>query len=163
MTQNSICDFGRKARDFALKGIDGKTYTLADARGPKSTLVPLQNRADLHRCPLALTTSCGRCLSVVSVTAAPAQGGGRMRHRVEDDQRAFRQIVVAASTHTCRRDYSAFLDRAFCAISVEFMERVAAGDDPGGCQTFFGYDNEIIGSLARVAVSQMNSARGACQ
>ena len=39
MTQNSICDFGRKARDFALKGIDGKTYTLADARGPKSTLV----------------------------------------------------------------------------------------------------------------------------
>ena len=72
-----------------------------------------------------------------------------MRHRVEDDQRAFRQIVVAASTHTCRRDYSAFLDRAFCAISVEFMERVAAGDDPGGCQTFFGYDNEIIGSLAR--------------
>jgi hypothetical protein len=29
-TQNSICDFGWKARDFALKGIDGKTYYLAD-------------------------------------------------------------------------------------------------------------------------------------
>jgi peroxiredoxin len=39
VTQNSICDFGWKARDFALKGIDGKTYTLADARGPKGTLV----------------------------------------------------------------------------------------------------------------------------
>jgi peroxiredoxin len=34
-----ICDFGRKARDFALKGVDGKTYTLADVRGPKGTLV----------------------------------------------------------------------------------------------------------------------------
>jgi AhpC/TSA family len=38
-TQNSICDFGWKARDFALKGIDGKTYSLADVRGPKGTLV----------------------------------------------------------------------------------------------------------------------------
>jgi hypothetical protein len=28
MAKNSICDFGWKARDFALKGIDGETYTL---------------------------------------------------------------------------------------------------------------------------------------
>ena len=35
----SICDFAWKAPDFALKGIDGKTYTLADVRGPKGTLV----------------------------------------------------------------------------------------------------------------------------
>src|ERR1700690_3275554 len=39
LTKISICDFGWKARDFALKGIDGKTYTLADVRGPKGTLV----------------------------------------------------------------------------------------------------------------------------
>jgi peroxiredoxin len=28
-----------KAKDFALKGIDGKSYSLADVRGPKGTLV----------------------------------------------------------------------------------------------------------------------------
>jgi peroxiredoxin len=39
LTKNNICDFGWKARDFALKGIDGKTYTLADVRGPKGTLI----------------------------------------------------------------------------------------------------------------------------
>ncbi len=39
LTQTSICNFGWKARDFALKGVDGKTYTLADVRGPKGTLV----------------------------------------------------------------------------------------------------------------------------
>jgi peroxiredoxin len=39
MAQNSICAFGWKARDFALKGIDGKSYALADVRGPKGTLV----------------------------------------------------------------------------------------------------------------------------
>jgi len=39
LTKNSICDFGLKARDFTLKGVDGKTYTLADVRGPKGTIV----------------------------------------------------------------------------------------------------------------------------
>jgi peroxiredoxin len=34
-----ICDFGWKARDFALRGTDGKTYRLADVRGEKGTLV----------------------------------------------------------------------------------------------------------------------------
>jgi peroxiredoxin len=36
---NSICAFGWKARDFALKGIDGRVYSLADVRGPRGTLV----------------------------------------------------------------------------------------------------------------------------
>jgi len=34
-----LCDFGWKARDFALKGIDGRTYALADLAGPKGTLI----------------------------------------------------------------------------------------------------------------------------
>ena len=34
-----ICDFGWKAVDFQLEGIDGKTYRLEDVRGPKGTLV----------------------------------------------------------------------------------------------------------------------------
>jgi peroxiredoxin len=35
----SICNFGWKAPDFALQGIDGKTYSLADMRGPKGSLI----------------------------------------------------------------------------------------------------------------------------
>jgi len=35
-TTNAI---GWKARDFALKGIDGKIYSLSDVRGPKGTVV----------------------------------------------------------------------------------------------------------------------------
>jgi peroxiredoxin len=35
----NICDFGWKARDFALEGVDGKSYSLADVRGPNGTLV----------------------------------------------------------------------------------------------------------------------------
>ncbi len=37
--KDSICAFGWKAQNFALKGVDGKTYSLADVRGPKGTLV----------------------------------------------------------------------------------------------------------------------------
>ena len=39
LPKTGICDFGRKATDFALKGVDGKTYTFAEVRGPKGTLV----------------------------------------------------------------------------------------------------------------------------
>jgi peroxiredoxin len=39
LTKVGICDFGWKARNFSLRGIDGKTYTLADVRGHNGTLV----------------------------------------------------------------------------------------------------------------------------
>lgn len=37
--ETPICDFGWKAVDFSLKGVDGRTYSLADIRGPRGTLV----------------------------------------------------------------------------------------------------------------------------
>ena len=37
--QTPVCDFGWQAPDFELVGVDGKTYTLGDVRGPKGTLV----------------------------------------------------------------------------------------------------------------------------
>lgn len=37
--QTPVCDFGWQAPDFELVGVDGQTYTLADVRGPKGTLV----------------------------------------------------------------------------------------------------------------------------
>jgi peroxiredoxin len=39
MILNTTHPIGWKARDFALHGIDGKTYSLAQIRGPKGTLV----------------------------------------------------------------------------------------------------------------------------
>jgi peroxiredoxin len=34
-----VCDFGWKAPDFRLPGVDGKSYALSGIRGPKGTLV----------------------------------------------------------------------------------------------------------------------------
>jgi peroxiredoxin len=37
--ESPICDFGWKAPDFRLPGIDGRFWTLDEVRGPKGTLV----------------------------------------------------------------------------------------------------------------------------
>jgi len=37
--ETPICDFGWKAPDFSLTGIDGKIYSLADVRGDNGTLI----------------------------------------------------------------------------------------------------------------------------
>src|SRR5262249_22281306 len=39
LTPTPVCNFGWKAPDFALKGVDGKIHTLSGVRGPKGTLV----------------------------------------------------------------------------------------------------------------------------
>ena len=38
-TETPICEFGTPAPDFRLPGVDGKTYSLNDARGPNGLLV----------------------------------------------------------------------------------------------------------------------------
>jgi peroxiredoxin len=37
--ETPICDFGQPAPDFSLPGVDGKVWSLANARGPKGLLV----------------------------------------------------------------------------------------------------------------------------
>ncbi len=48
--ETPICDFGWKAPDFSLPGVDGKTYTLADVQGENGTLVVFM----CNHCPYVL-------------------------------------------------------------------------------------------------------------
>lgn len=38
-TPTPVCDFGQPAPDFALRGVDGKTWTLEECKGPGGLLV----------------------------------------------------------------------------------------------------------------------------
>jgi thiol-disulfide isomerase/thioredoxin len=38
-TETPICDFGWKAPDFSLEGVDGKTYSLENVRGANGTVI----------------------------------------------------------------------------------------------------------------------------
>jgi len=48
--ETPICDFGWKAPDFSLKGVDGKTYCLDDIKGENGTLVVFM----CNHCPYVL-------------------------------------------------------------------------------------------------------------
>ncbi len=39
LVETPLCDFGAPAIDFALQGVDGRVWTLADCRGPQGLLV----------------------------------------------------------------------------------------------------------------------------
>tara|TARA_B100002019_G_C21092491_1_gene509337 strand:+ start:236 stop:451 length:216 start_codon:yes stop_codon:yes gene_type:complete len=39
LTKTPICNFGEKAHDFYLKGIDGKSYNLKDCMGKNGILI----------------------------------------------------------------------------------------------------------------------------
>jgi peroxiredoxin len=39
LMETPVCDFGKTAPAFSLPGVDGKTWTLPDCRGPKGLLV----------------------------------------------------------------------------------------------------------------------------
>src|SRR5215211_1375355 len=47
---STICKFGWNAQDFALTGVDGKTYRFADVRGRNGTLVVFLSNS----CPYVL-------------------------------------------------------------------------------------------------------------
>ena len=63
-----ICDFGWKAVDFSLQGIDGRTYNLAGIAGPKGTVIVFM---------------CNHCPYVRSVAG-----------RLAEEARALREIGV---------------------------------------------------------------------
>ena len=48
--ETPICDFGTKAPNFKLPGVDGKSYTLDDIKGEKGTLVVFM----CNHCPYVL-------------------------------------------------------------------------------------------------------------
>ena len=86
LTKTAICDFGWKARDFALKGVDGKTYRLADVRGPKGTLVTFI----CNHCPY-VKSSIGRLVD--EANALKDDRARHHRHHAERSDRLSRGFV----------------------------------------------------------------------
>jgi peroxiredoxin len=65
---STICRFGWKAQDFALPGVDGKTWRLADVRGKNGTLVVfLSNTCPYVRAVISRIVEEARALQKIGI------------------------------------------------------------------------------------------------
>lgn len=96
LSKTGICDFGWKARDFKLKGTDGKSYSLADVREAKGTLVVFL----CNHCPYVKGTI-GRIVEEVAALRAIGIGTiGIMSNDPEDyPEDSFDNMKVFAKKH----------------------------------------------------------------
>ena len=125
-TKTSICAFGWKARDFALKDTDGKIYTLADVRGPKGTLVVFI----CNHCPY-VKASIGRI--VAEANALRDIGIGTIAIMPNDTKTyredSFDNMKVFAANHGFTFPYV-----------IDETQEVARGYDAQCTPDFFGFN-----------------------
>ena len=135
LSATSICDFGWKARDFKLKGVDGKVYTLDDVRGTKGTLVVFI----CNHCPYVRAVI--RRL-VEEANALKAIGIGTIAIMPNDTQSypqdSFENMKKFAREHALTFPYA-----------IDETQEVARGYDAQCTPDFFGFnaDDELRTSI----------------
>ena len=134
MLLKTTSKIGWKARDFELQGVDGKTYTLADVRGPKGTLVVF---------------ICNHCPYVKASI-----------DRIVAEAKALREIGVGTS-RSCRTTLTTYREdlfdnmKAFAArhgftfpYVIDETQEVARAYDAQCTPDFFGFNAETNCNIA---------------
>ena len=143
--ESPVCDFGWRAPDFRLEGVDGKTYTLADVKGPKATLVMfICNHCPYVRAiarPLAEEVKALQALGVGAVAIMPNDTGvspgdsfDKMREFARQNGFTFpylidrTQDVARAYDARCTPDFYGF----DLGLGLQYRGRFdASGREPG--------------------------------
>ena len=129
LTQTPVCDFGWKAVDFELEGIDGRSYTLERVRGPNGTLVMFI----CNHCPYVKAVI-GRI--VREVGALRGHGIGAVAIMPNDTQTypedSFENMKAFAAEHGI--DFPYLIDRT---------QEVARAYDAVCTPDFFGFDKDL--------------------
>ena len=124
-----ICNFGWKAVDFSLEGIDGRTYGLADVAGPKGTLVMFI----CNHCPY-VKSIIGRI--VRDVADLKAKGIGTVAIMANDTESypedSFENMKVFGREHAFNFPY--VIDRS---------QQVARAYDAVCTPDFFGFNSDL--------------------
>lgn len=143
--QPPICDFGWKAPDFSLPGVDGKTYRLADIKGENGTLVIFM----CNHCPYVLAILDrlirdvkdlqARGIGVVAINANdptqyPADSSENMKKMAAEQAFSFpylfdeSQAVARAYDAVCTPDFFGF-DKDF---GLQYRGRLDASNKQAG-------------------------------
>jgi len=146
--QPPICEFGWKARDFALKGTDGKTYSLKDVRGEKGTLVVFM----CNHCPY-VKAIIDRL--VEEVAALKAMGTGVIGIMPNDTTvspgDSFENMKAFAAAHRLNFPYV-----------IDDTQSVARAYEAVCTPDFFGFNaKDELQYRGRMDESKMNAVKGA--
>jgi peroxiredoxin len=96
--ENSIQASGRRAPDFALRGTDGRTHTLADVRGPKGTLIVfICNHCPYFKASIDRIVSEASALRDIGIGTIAIMPNDTATYR-ED---SFDNMKAFAATHRC--------------------------------------------------------------
>jgi peroxiredoxin len=160
LTWAPICDFGWKARDFSLRGVDGKTYSLANVRGPKGTLVVFM----CNHCPyvraivdrLAQEIRALQALGIGSVAimpndivASPGDSFDNMKRFATDHKFSFPYIID--ETQDVARAYDAVCTPDFFGFNASNELQYRGRLDESKTQLVKGARRELYDAMKLVA------------
>ena len=148
LNRPGICNFGWRARDFALTGVDGKTYSLTDVRGGKGTLVAFI----CNHCPY-VKASIDRI--VAEANALRAIGIGTIAIMPNDTatyrEDSFDNMKAFARTHGFTFPYV-----------IDQTQEVARAYDAQCTPDFFGFNaDDELQYRGRLDAARMSSLPGA--
>ena len=137
MLSNTTNKIGWKASDFALPAVDGRTYSLADVRGPKGTLVVFI----CNHCPY-VKASIGRI--VAEAEALREIGVGTIAIMPNDTdtyaEDSFDNMKAFAARHRFTFPYA-----------IDKTQEVARAYDAQCTPDFFGFNAQRRAAVSRAA------------
>lgn len=124
--ETPICDFGRKAVDFSLPGVDGKTHSLADVRGDAGTLVMfICNHCPYVKAVIDRIVADATALQGYGVGCIAIMPNDTSTHQAD----SFENMVQFSATHRFTFPYV-----------IDETQAVARAYDAACTPDFFGYD-----------------------
>ena len=157
-----VCDFGWRAVDFTLPGIDGKSWSLADVRGPRGTLVMfLCNHCPYVRAvigPLVEDVAALKALGVGAVAimsndavAYPEDGFEAMKRFAADNGFGFPYLYD--ETQRVARAYDAVCTPDFFGFDAGLELRYRGRFDASGRQALPGARRELREAMTEIAAT----------
>jgi peroxiredoxin len=158
--QAPICDFGRKAVEFSLTGVDGKTYSLSDVRGPKGTLVMFicnhcpYVRAVIDRIVRDVRELQGHGIGAIAVmpndtVAYPEDSFERMKDFARDHDFSFPYVID--ETQDVARAYDAVCTPDFFGFNADLELQYRGRVDESRMESVPDARRELFEAMAGIA------------
>jgi peroxiredoxin len=162
MSTRSI-DFGRPAADFALPGVDGKTWRLGEVRGPRGTLVMFL----CNHCPyvkgaidrivaqaeVLRRDGVGAVAIMANDTAAyPEDGFENMKRFAAEHRFAFPYLLD--ESQDVARAYGAQRTPEFFGYDANLRLQYHGRLDDAGLKPVAGRPGELLAAMQRIAAGQ---------